>query len=122
MESIIASRLSDYNPKWHVFGVKWKDILQEANTWETYQSVAYNDLRLLEDYDKRNPAVEKDRMFKWIMKNERRIRNEKGKIVRIVKSFVLLCDIVFHACYDVAPLTSPVLVKGVMSGIVCKQR
>jgi hypothetical protein len=34
------------------------------NTWETYDNVIHNDPRLLEDYYRRNPAVEKDGRFK----------------------------------------------------------
>ena len=64
MESIIASGPSDDNPKQHVFLGKWKDLSQGENTWETYENVMNYDSRLMEDYYKRNSAVEKDRRFK----------------------------------------------------------
>jgi len=63
MESIIASGPSDGNNKQHVFLVKSKDFTQEENTWETYENVAEHNMKLLEDFYKRNPGIEKDGRF-----------------------------------------------------------
>jgi len=63
MESIIASGPSDGTNKQHVFLVKWKDFTQEENTWETYENVAEHNMKLLEDFYKRNPGIEKDGRF-----------------------------------------------------------
>jgi len=63
MESIIASGTLDNDPKQHVYLVKWKDFRHEENTWETYENVADNNLRLLEEYYTKNLAMEKDRRF-----------------------------------------------------------
>jgi len=52
--------------------VKCKDFLQEDNTWETAENMADNDLRLLEEYYKKNPAVEKDGRLKGIRKKDKR--------------------------------------------------
>jgi len=46
-----------------VFLVKWKDFTEEENTWETYENVAEHNMKLLEDFYKRNPGIEKDGRF-----------------------------------------------------------
>lgn len=51
-----------------MFLVKWKDFLNEENTSETSENLADNDLRLLEEFYKQNPAVEKDRRFQGVKK------------------------------------------------------
>jgi len=45
-----------------------------------YQNVAENDLRLLEDYYKRNPVVEKDGWFKGNKQKGKIIGNKKGDV------------------------------------------
>jgi hypothetical protein len=50
MESIIASRPSDDDPKRHVSLVKWKEYTQEENTWETYKNIAAHDMGLLREH------------------------------------------------------------------------
>jgi len=75
MESGIASCPSDDNVKQHVYLVKWKDYSHKENMWETYGNVAESDSRLLEEYYKKNPAVERDERF--LGKKKARIR--KGK-------------------------------------------
>jgi hypothetical protein len=60
MESIIASGPSDDDPRKHVFLVKSKFCSQVENTWETYQNVGEQDLKLLVDYNWKNPAVTRD--------------------------------------------------------------
>ena len=73
MESIIASGPLDGNVKQHVFLVKWKDFTQEENTWETYENVAEHNMKLLEDFYKKNPGIEKDRRFQKKGKKKKRI-------------------------------------------------
>jgi len=63
METITASGPSDGNSKQHLFLVKWKDFRQEENTWETYENIAEHNMKLLEDFYKRNPEREKDGRF-----------------------------------------------------------
>jgi len=46
-----------------VFLFKWKDFTQEENTWETYENVAEHNMKLLEDFYKRNLRIEKDGRF-----------------------------------------------------------
>lgn len=66
LESIIESGPSDNNPQRHMLLIKWKEFSQAENMWETYDNVADSDMRLLEDWYKRNPAVEKDGRLKMI--------------------------------------------------------
>jgi len=47
-----------------VFLVEWKDFTQEENTWETYENFAEHNMKLLEDFYKRNPGIEKDGRFR----------------------------------------------------------
>jgi len=77
MESIIASKPSEDNPKQHVILVKWKDCTQDENTWETYDNVHEYDSMLLEDCSKRNLAIERHGRFKEL--------GEKSKIQRKLK-------------------------------------
>jgi transposase InsO family protein len=84
MESIIASGPSDGNAKQHVFLVKWKDYSHEENTWETYENVADNDLRLLEEYYKNNPKVERDGRF--LGKIKKRYTNGNKKKRKVIGS------------------------------------
>jgi len=79
MESIIASGPSDGNPKQHVFLVKWKDYVQEENTWETYQNVVEHDVELLRDYYARNPAVERDGRYSKQWSGKKRVKKRSGK-------------------------------------------
>jgi hypothetical protein len=74
METIVASRPSDHNPKQHVFLVKWKDYTQEENTWETYENIMTHNEELMEDYYVRNPTVAKDERFEMELR-----KRENGK-------------------------------------------
>jgi len=46
-----------------VFLVEWMDFAHEENMWETFDTRAESNLKLLEDYYKKNPIVEEDRRF-----------------------------------------------------------
>lgn len=80
MESIMASGPSDDNIKHHVYLVKWKDFLRKENAWETNNNVAESDLRLLEEYYKKNPMVERDgRFIAGKRKHDGRRKTKKNK-------------------------------------------
>jgi hypothetical protein len=77
METMIASGPSDDNPKHHVFLVKWKDVTQEENPWETYENVAEHNMELLEDYYKWNSGMEKHARNSKRKERKRPIRKRK---------------------------------------------
>ena len=78
METIVASRPTDHNPKQHVFLVKWKNYAQEENTWETYENVAEHNKELLEKYYARNSEMARDERFGKRIK-AKGIKRIKGK-------------------------------------------
>jgi hypothetical protein len=75
MESIIASGPSDDNPKHHVLLVHWKDFAQIENSSETHENVAGHNMELLQDYYKKNPAMEKDGRFG--LEKKKKLRRKK---------------------------------------------
>jgi hypothetical protein len=75
METIVASGPTDYNPKQHVFLVKWKDYAQEENTWETYENVAEHNKELLKEYYAQNSGMARDERFGKRIKG----KGNKGK-------------------------------------------
>jgi hypothetical protein len=98
VESIIASGPSDDNITHHVYLVKWKDFLRKENAWETYNNVAESDLRLLEEYYKKNPMVERDGRFiagKRKRDGRRKTKKNKGnttiKYGRLVLNLICVC-------------------------------
>jgi len=78
MESIIASGPSDGDSKQHVFLVKWKDFMQEENTWESYENVAEHNMELLKDFYKRNPGMERDGRFKKTLSRKKEISSRRS--------------------------------------------
>jgi len=75
METIIASGPSDETAKEHVFLLKWNDYAQEENTWETYENVADHDMKMLEEFYKRNPGMERDGRFQRKEKRETKLKH-----------------------------------------------
>jgi hypothetical protein len=59
-----------------VFVVKWKDFAQEESMWETYEDIAVHDIGLLEEYDKKNPAMEREGRFRKTIKDVRKRRRK----------------------------------------------
>jgi hypothetical protein len=115
MKSIVASGPSDGNRKQHVFLVKWEDFTDKENMWETYDNVTEHGDELLEEYYKKNVAVEKDaRIGKKNGRKKKRKRTYKDiKIVGEARNVVLFCYV-----RKEASLRSPSLEKGVMLGVV----
>jgi hypothetical protein len=60
MKSIIARGPSNDDSTNHKFLVKWEGISHKENTLENFENVAEHAVELLEEFNKKNPRMEKD--------------------------------------------------------------